>query len=128
MTVLGAQMHPLTPALGRRIGRGAGEGIFIAAVAPRSPLTGAEIAPGDVLIKVDGRRVSTPAQVQAMLGACKPGETVRLSVLREGRRRDRTMALQEGANAPSPASAAGTILPAAGMTPPAAGTTPKEFT
>jgi PDZ domain-containing protein len=58
-------------------------GARIEAVDPNAPAAG-KVEPGDVVVGVDGRRVRTPRDLRRLLGRHRPGETVRLSVRRNG--------------------------------------------
>jgi S1-C subfamily serine protease len=51
-------------------------GAAIAAVVPRGPAAAAGLAPGDVITAIDGRAVSSPSTVRAILLTEKPGAKV----------------------------------------------------
>ncbi|MBF0560737.1 MAG: trypsin-like peptidase domain-containing protein [Alphaproteobacteria bacterium] len=113
IAVLGAVVHAITPTLAQRIGMAAGEGIFVASVGPGSATANAKLAPGDVILKIDGRRVATPAQAATALKTTKAGDVVRLSVTRDGRRQElgvtvgtTDMPVVAPVTAPAPAAAA----------------------
>jgi putative serine protease PepD len=42
---------------------------------------------GDVIVAIDGRSVTTEAELQSLIDARKPGDTVELTILRDGDRR-----------------------------------------
>lgn len=64
----------------------AGEGrALVAAVEAGSPADAAGLAPGDVLSKLDGRAIGDRADLALALVGRKPGETLSLEVLREGK-------------------------------------------
>jgi S1-C subfamily serine protease len=48
----------------------------VAGVMAGLPAARAGLAGGDVIVSVDGHPVSCPAQIQALLEACHPGDTV----------------------------------------------------
>ncbi|MFN3077342.1 MAG: magnetochrome domain-containing protein, partial [Alphaproteobacteria bacterium] len=98
----GALVHAITPTLGQRLNHGVGDGVFVASVITGSAAAQAQLAPGDILVKIDGRRVVSPAQATATLAPFKPGDVVRLDVDREGRRQK--LKLVVGA-APAPGTA-----------------------
>jgi S1-C subfamily serine protease len=89
--VMGAGIRAIDPALAERLDHPAGKGVFIEAVVPGSPAAEAGLRPGDIILKVDGRRVRIPRQVAAKLTEAGNGETARLGVLRDGRRRNLTL-------------------------------------
>src|SRR5262249_31449773 len=49
-----------------------------------SPAKAAGIQPGDVIVALDGQAVSNVPQLQQMVGFKKPGETVDVTVVRQG--------------------------------------------
>jgi len=53
---------------------------------------------GDAIVAVDGRRIDTPAQLEDLVRSHKPGDALRLEVVRDGRTRTVAVAL---ANAPN---------------------------
>lgn len=84
-------MHRLLsprPWLGVRIGSGAGRGVGITGVLPGSPADLAGVQPGDSVIRVDETRVEAATDLQAAIAGYRPGETVRLTVLRDDVRRE----------------------------------------
>jgi serine protease Do len=52
-----------------------------------SPAEKAGIRPGDVIVSLDGESVESVPQLQRMVGFKKPGESVRVTVAREGGKR-----------------------------------------
>lgn len=71
------------------------EGVFVLRVDPHGSAASAglrdakiergSITPGDVIVSVDGKPVTTPSRLQARLDDFRPGERVRLGVLRDGK-------------------------------------------
>src|SRR6185295_19411781 len=49
-----------------------------------SPAKAAGLQPGDVIVALDGQPVANVPQLQQMVGFKKPGETVNVTVLRQG--------------------------------------------
>jgi Lon-like protease len=60
-------------------------GILVSGVAPDAPAAG-RLEQGDVVVQVDGAEVRTPDQLRAAIGRHTPGDDVRLTVLRDGKR------------------------------------------
>lgn len=54
------------------------------------------IVPGDVIVAIDGKEVDSGALLAARLDDHKPGETVRLTIWREGKRLELEAELQQG--------------------------------
>ncbi len=90
---LGVQMIPLTDELKAGIAREpslrskvtAERGALVMEVMPRSPAAASGIRPGDVIIKVANRSISTPNDVQQQVEASQIGRSLKLEVSREGR-------------------------------------------
>jgi Lon-like protease len=68
------------------LGLRAGEGARIIETVPDSPAA-AVLLQGDRVVGVDGRDMTTACDVQQAIGEHRPGDTVRMTVLREGDRR-----------------------------------------
>ena len=84
------------------------QGVVVLRVAPGSAaakagLQGAvagrdgSVAPGDVIVAVEGRRVETVGRLLGRLDDFKVGDTVRLTVVRDGAEREVDVTLQPGA-------------------------------
>ena len=84
------------------------EGVLILRVTPGSPaaaagLRGVQLAadgsmvPGDIIVAIDGRPVESVARLLARLDDHQVGDSVRLTVLREGRKVEMTVILVGGA-------------------------------
>lgn len=69
-----------------------GEGVLITRVATNSPAQRGGILAGDVITKVEGRKVSGPADIGTALRD-KEGKTVAIEVVRKGSRKDLKVAL-----------------------------------
>jgi PDZ domain-containing protein len=59
-------------------------GALVDAVEPGAPAVG-ELAPDDVIVAIDGRRITGPADVYAAMAKHRPGDVVRFTVRREKR-------------------------------------------
>jgi serine protease Do len=69
------------------------EGLLVIGVDSGSPAARAGLRPYDVLLAIDGQRVRDPASATALLRTFRPGETVRMTILRDGQRLEATMTL-----------------------------------
>jgi len=60
------------------------EGVYVKSFSPNSAAKEAGLKPGDVILKVDGNNVNAVPQLQELIGRKQPGESVKLTVSREG--------------------------------------------
>lgn len=60
-------------------------GAIVIGVASDAPAAG-KVEEGDAIVAVDGRRVRTPDELRSEIGRRRPGESVRLTVERDGKR------------------------------------------
>lgn len=72
-SILGITVRP--PASGHA-------GAEVTTIDPNSPIATAGLAVGDIIYAMDGQRVQSPGDLQALMLTRKPGETVTLDVLR----------------------------------------------
>jgi S1-C subfamily serine protease len=97
---IGVSTQPLYPQLARKLGLGTDHGGLISEVVPGSPADEAGLQEGDgklrfqaavyetggdVILSVGGRKVVGPNDLAAFVSAYKPGETITLDVLRDGK-------------------------------------------
>lgn len=64
------------------------KGVLVADVATRGPAAEAGMRDGDVIVSVDGARVTTMASLQGRLYFAEPGTKVSIGIVRAGRRRE----------------------------------------
>ena len=74
------------------------KGAYVASVTPDGPADRAGVQVGDLLVGVNGRAVANGTEATRAVGAARPGETIRLEVLRDGRRR--TINVRSGTRPP----------------------------
>jgi serine protease Do len=75
---LGFEVMPMSPQIARQISSTTSNGLVISAVAPGSPAYHADLRRGYLLKSVNGRAVSTVAEVQSFARTLKPGQAVSL--------------------------------------------------
>jgi putative serine protease PepD len=73
------------PYLGLTTAAGSG-GVEVQAVTPGGPAQRAGLRPGDVVLSVDGKRVSEPDDITDTLDGNEPGDSLEVEVERDGRR------------------------------------------
>lgn len=83
---LGISVQDVAPDEGaRRTAGGGTRGVLIAGIERGSPAARAGLRQGDQVVAINGERVETSRVLVRNIAAIPPGQTVRLSVLRDGR-------------------------------------------
>jgi len=83
---LGIEAQALTPELLEAFGLKKGtEGLVITTLYRNGPAHKAGIEPGDVLVAIDGKKASDAREVLMSISSHKPGERIKLDILREGK-------------------------------------------
>ncbi|MBW3653485.1 MAG: trypsin-like peptidase domain-containing protein [Actinobacteria bacterium] len=85
---LGVKLRPLTSAVAEQLQVDAQEGVIVAAVEPRGPADRAGLRAGDIIVEAGERPVSALEDVFSALRRTEPGDTLTLTVIRDGDRRD----------------------------------------
>jgi S1-C subfamily serine protease len=108
---LGAEGRTLWPGLAEALGLSVEQGILIERVIPGGPAAKAGIRGGnrsvlaglrelriggDILIAIDGKEVAGQQDVNLLLNRSRPGDTVTLTVVRDGKKMDIKVTLGEG--------------------------------
>jgi serine protease Do len=84
----GMTLTNLTAERARRVGAPAGTtGALVADVDPSGNAARGGVQPGDVIVRINGKDVSTPAEARRLLQDVAEGRTAFLHVLRQGRER-----------------------------------------
>ena len=81
----GLNVRALNARAARMLDLSVDEGLLVISVDPRSPAEAAGIEPYDVIVAVDGQRVADSTTASALLRSRRPGDTVTLTVIRDGR-------------------------------------------
>ncbi len=84
---LGVHVQDLTPELASALGVDTQSGVVVREVDEDGPGARAGLAPGDVIVELDGAQVHDQAEFDERSAAATIGETIRLSFLRDGTRR-----------------------------------------
>ena len=71
------------------------DGILVSQVVEEGPAKRAGVQEGDVILEVDGRKVTNASQFRAYVASQVPGKQIKLKINREGRNRDITIKLEE---------------------------------
>ncbi|WZL73077.1 trypsin-like peptidase domain-containing protein [Clostridiaceae bacterium 35-E11] len=73
---------------------GTTEGIFVYQVSPNSPVYKAGMQDGDVILSIDNKKTSTMRQLVRELYKYRPGDTIKMEVLRSGKKIDLEIILE----------------------------------
>ncbi|MHC9035905.1 S1C family serine protease [Cobetia marina] len=106
---LGLEVQELTPSLAHSFGLSAPQGVVVAAVLRDGPAAQAGLRPGDILTAVAGKRLIDARLAMADIAAVKPGDTLQLNLLRDGKPMEVSVKVGERPipdSTPSPAAAA----------------------
>jgi len=83
---LGVEVQDLTPQLARSFGYNSDRGIVIAGLLRNGPAHRAGMQPGDIVIAVEGQAVISSQGTMNQIAQKRPGEHIRLTVFRQGKR------------------------------------------
>lgn len=92
---LGVGIQEVTAELAGKFGIKENDGVLVNDVFENEPAARAGLKPGDIITKVDGRRVETPAGLSRAVAGLTPGTKIELDVIRSGERRTVTVDLGE---------------------------------
>jgi serine protease Do len=80
---LGVSLQPLTSDLAASFGVKEGKGALVSDVSADSPAARAGVKSGDVILEFNSKKVEDPSALARAVAVAKPGETAKLSVLRD---------------------------------------------
>ena len=82
---LGVQIQPVTEDIAESLGLKEAKGAIVANVTDDSPALAAGIKQGDTILKLDGKEISDSRDLSRKVAGIKPGDTVPMSVVRDGK-------------------------------------------
>jgi serine protease Do len=92
---LGVRTVDLTPEIANRLGLAFRSGLVVNMVEAGSPAERAGVRPNDIIVEMAGRPLDSSSRLQLSLASHRPGETVKVGVVRGGRRFDVDVKLTE---------------------------------
>ncbi len=99
---LGVQFQNITPEVAEEQDLPVDEGALIVGVIPGSPADRAGLREGDIIVAVDDQEVTAEHTLRDLIRARRPGERVRLRVLRDGEETFITVRLGAAQGGPVP--------------------------
>lgn len=85
---LGVRIQPVTEDLAESMGLAAAKGAIVSDVTEDSPALAAGIKQGDTITKVDGKEVADSRDVSRKVAQLKPGQSIPVTVVRDGKTMD----------------------------------------
>lgn len=82
---VGLRLQEITSAIAQALGRSGIEGALIAGVEPGGPAEKAGVMVGDIVTALNGKQVQSGRDLSRRIAALKPGTSVTLDVIREGK-------------------------------------------
>ncbi|WP_158773080.1 DegQ family serine endoprotease [Cobetia sp. L2A1] len=82
---LGVVIQPVSKDLAESFGLDRARGALIADLDPDGPAAASGLKSGDIITAVDGKDVESSANLPRMVGASSPGDSLKLSLLRDGK-------------------------------------------
>ncbi|MBT0964133.1 DegQ family serine endoprotease [Denitromonas iodatirespirans] len=106
---IGVGIQEMNQALSESFGLKSANGALISQVQPGSPAEKAGLQPGDVILKLNGERITNSNELPPKVAAMAPGSKITLQVWRKGETRDISVTLgaqaaEEVASADTPAA------------------------
>jgi serine protease Do len=114
---LGVYLQELTPPLADALGIPGKTGAVVTGFAPGSSAPEAGLAQDDVIVALDDHPVESSHQLIRLVGMRKPGETVKLGIIRAGQTRSVPVKLSVRSDLEGTGPLSPTELPAAAATP-----------
>lgn len=92
---LGVIVQQLTPELSQSLGLENDNGALVSDIAPEGPAAKAGLKRGDVIVAIDDKKIRDMSELPKTVANYKPGTSVNLTVIREGKSRNLTVTLDE---------------------------------
>ena len=92
---IGVAIAPVTKEVAESIGLGKPIGALVRAVEAGTPADKAGLEAGDIIVKVDGKPIDKPSDLQRLIGGTKPGSKTTVQIFRRGAYKDVAMTVGE---------------------------------
>jgi serine protease DegQ len=114
--LLGIKGSEMTSEMAKAFNVDAQRGAFVSEVLPKSAASKAGIKAGDVLTTLDGKPISSFAELRAKVGTTAPGKTVKIGLLRDGKPQEVSVVLDNSSSASTSAETLSPSLQGASLT------------
>ncbi len=94
---LGMTPNEITSDLAEAIGLSATEGVLVATVEPDTPAEKGGLKVGDVIIRLAGEKIKTVKQFRMLVASHAPGEKLKMTVIRDGKKKELSFTLSDRA-------------------------------
>ena len=98
---LGIEVQEITPRLAESFNFAAENGVIVSGVVRNGPAHQAGLQPGDILTAINGEAIINARSLMLQIARTKPGETIRLELLRNERRLSLIAELSEQVRSPN---------------------------
>jgi serine protease Do len=92
---IGVTVQEVTPALAKSFGLGKARGALVSGVEPGGPAAKSGLQAGDVIVGFDGKPIAESGELPAIVAQTRPGEQVKVRVMRNGSERDLQLSVAE---------------------------------
>lgn len=92
---LGVEYIPLNPGLAARLNAPVDRGMYVTDVVPNSPAAQAGLREGDIIVNADGQELEAESSLARVIDGKQPGDSLDITILRDGRRRTIRVTLVE---------------------------------
>ena len=83
---LGVGIQKIDNDLAKQLSVNVGEGVVVSQVMPGTPAAEAKLQPGDIILSLDGKQVTSPRNLQGIVERLNVGKTYNLQIQRNGKR------------------------------------------
>ncbi len=108
---LGVSIQDIEGELAQSLGVEPYSGVLVSEVIAGTPAAAADLQPGDIILAVEGEKVSSAAELSRKVAMIRPGQKTSFQVLREGKQRSLAVTLAERPSEPLAAGGGGGQAP-----------------
>ncbi len=83
---IGVDIEPITPSAARALGLHSTNGAIITQVFSHTGAAKAGLKPGDIIVSVNGKKITSANELPYMISIMRPGTKIKLGILRNGKR------------------------------------------